>query len=235
MDALRELADSHDLALLEDAAQAWGAEYKGRKAGALGDAATFSFFPTKNLPCFGDGGLIATNSDAVNETVRKLRFHGSKDKKVFELVGYNSRLDEIQAAILRRLISEVDGWNAGRQRVADAYAREGLGEFVTLPVVADGRTNIYHLYVVRTHSREHRAALSAELSTAGIANAVYYDPASHLQPVFTHLGWSAGDLPVTETLSADALALPMFATMTDDQVAEVVAAVRQAAPVAAGA
>jgi dTDP-4-amino-4,6-dideoxygalactose transaminase len=232
MDAIKAIAEEHNLVVIEDSAQAWGSSYNGKKAGSLGDAATFSFFPTKNLPCFGDGGLVATNNDDVADTVRKLRFHGSRDKKVFELVGYNSRLDEIQAAVLRRLLKEVDGWNAHRAQVAAWYEEEGLGELVTLPHVADGRNHIYHLYMARS---EHRAKIADACAAADVASAVYYDPASHLQPAFQHLGGAKGDLPVTDALSADGLALPMYATMTREAVQEVVAAVRAGVPVGASA
>jgi dTDP-4-amino-4,6-dideoxygalactose transaminase len=232
MDALREVAEGARLPLIEDSAQAWGATYRGTHAGSFGDAATFSFFPTKNLPCFGDGGLVATNRDDVAETVRKLRFHGSKDKKLFELVGFNSRLDEIQAAVLRRLSREVDAWNEHRTQVAAWYREAGLHDLVTVPHVAEGRTHIYHLYVVRT---PHRAAVQEACAKAGVACAVYYDTAAHLQPVFAHLGGAPGDLPVTEALGADGLALPMFATMTQDQVQAVVDAVRAGVPVGAAA
>jgi dTDP-4-amino-4,6-dideoxygalactose transaminase len=227
MDELRAIGTEHGLPVIEDAAQAWGASYKGQKAGSMGDLATFSFFPTKNLPCFGDGGLVTTNRDDVAELVRKLRFHGSRDKKVFEYVGYNSRLDELQAGVLLRLMQEVDSWNAHRREVACWYEEAGLGELVTTPYVADGRMHIYHLYMVRS---EHRDAIHASCAAAGVASAVYYSPASHLQPVFAHLGGAPGDLPVTEALSADGLALPMFATMTRDHVDSVVAAVRAGVP-----
>src|ERR671915_1445541 len=138
---LRELG----VPVLEDAAQAAGAELGGRKAGALGDAATFSFFPSKNLPCLGDGGAIATDDDELAERARILRFHGSKDKSTFTDVGYNSRLDEIQAAVLRVLLPELDGWNAARRDVAGAYEREGLGEHVVLPAHAPEGRHAYHL------------------------------------------------------------------------------------------
>ena len=227
MDVLNELARERGLAVIEDSAQAWGANYKGRKIGALGDAATFSFFPTKNLPCFGDGGLVTTNRDDVAEMVRKLRFHGSKDKVVFEHVGYNSRLDEIQAVILRLFLGEIDGWNANRQRVAAAYASAGLGDLVGLPHVADDRDHIYHLFMVRS---EHRDAIAASCKAAGVANGVYYAKPAHVQPVFEALGGSLGDLPVSEAMGAEGLALPMFPTMTDEQVREVVDAVRAGVP-----
>ncbi|MBC7643814.1 MAG: DegT/DnrJ/EryC1/StrS family aminotransferase, partial [Thermoleophilia bacterium] len=232
LNELRALADEHGLALIEDSAQGWGAHYQGKKIGSFGDFATFSFFPTKNLPCFGDGGLVTTNSDETAALVRKLRFHGSVDKKTFELVGFNSRLDEIQAAILRRLVKEVDGWNDHRTQVAAWYEEAGLGELVTLPHVGDDRSHIYHLYMVRTTNRD---AIVAACKEREVACAVYYDVASHLQPVFAHLGAAPGDLPVTEAMGREGLALPMFATMTREQVVEVVEAVRAGVPAAVNA
>jgi dTDP-4-amino-4,6-dideoxygalactose transaminase len=227
MAAINALAREHDLVVLEDAAQAWGAEQDGRKAGAFGDAATFSFFPTKNLPCFGDGGLIVTDSDDVAELARMLRFHGSKDKQTFTHVGYNSRLDAIQAAFLRRNLQEVDAWNEHRRQVADWYVEAGLGDLVELPSVADGNVPIWHLYVVRT---DHRDELLAACQAAGVGATVYYGDPHHTQPVYVDLGYAPGDLPVTERLCATGIALPMFATMTRDQVVEVVAAVRTGVP-----
>lgn len=231
MAGLRELADERGLAIIEDAAQAWGAEQGGTRAGAFGDAATFSFFPTKNLPCFGDGGLVVTDRDDVAELARMLRFHGSTDKVTFEHVGYNSRLDDLQAAFLRRHLVEVDAWNAHRRTVAGWYEEAGLGELVELPPVADGNVPIWHLYVVRT---EHRDDLIAACKAAGVAAAVYYGNPHHLQPVYASLGGQPGDLPVTERLSETAVALPMFATMTRDQVDAVVAAVRAGVPARVG-
>jgi dTDP-4-amino-4,6-dideoxygalactose transaminase len=227
MTALEALASERGLAVLEDAAQAWGAEQSGTRAGAFGDAATFSFFPTKNLPCFGDGGLIATNSDDVAELARMLRFHGSKDKKTFTHVGYNSRLDALQAAFLRRNLKDVDAWNAHRRQVAQWYEDAGLGELVELPPVGEGNVPIWHLYVVRT---EHREQLLAACKDAGIGATVYYGEPHHLQPVYADLGYGAGDLPVTERLCETGVALPIFATMTREQVDEVVAAVRAGVP-----
>src|ERR671922_1153590 len=143
---LRELG----IPVVEDAAQAAGAELDGAKAGSLADVATFSFFPSKNLPCLGDGGAIATDDDELAERMRVLRFHGSRDKTTFIDVGYNSRLDELQAAALRVLLPELDGWNAARRAAADAYERHGLGEHVGLPRATDGARHAYHLYVVRS-------------------------------------------------------------------------------------
>jgi dTDP-4-amino-4,6-dideoxygalactose transaminase len=228
MDELNALAKEHSLAVVEDAAQAWGATYKGARVGSLGDAATFSFYPTKNLGGFGDGGLIATNSDELAELARMLRFHGSKDKKTFTHVGFNSRLDELQAAVLRLELEHIDEWNGKREQVAAWYAEAGLGDLVDLPAVGDGRSHIYHLYVVGC--RGNRDAIQAACKEAGVSTSVYYGDPLHLQPVFEHLGGAPGDMPVTERFGRENLAIPMFPLMTREQVEEVVAAVRSAVP-----
>jgi dTDP-3-amino-3,4,6-trideoxy-alpha-D-glucose transaminase len=200
---LRELG----LPVLEDAAQAAGAELDGAKAGALGDAATFSFFPSKNLPCLGDGGAITTDDDAVAEQARVLRFHGSQDKTTFVEVGYNSRLDAMQAAALRVLLPELDGWNDRRREVAAAYERLGMAEHATLPGPADGARHIYHLYVVRS---ERELPLGRS----------YYRVPVHRQPAIG----SDADLPVTEEAARTNHALPMGKDLTEEQVEQVVAA-----------
>jgi dTDP-3-amino-3,4,6-trideoxy-alpha-D-glucose transaminase len=198
---LRELG----LPVLEDAAQAAGAELRGRKAGALGDAATFSFFPSKNLPCLGDGGAITTDDDDVAERARVLRFHGSKDKSTFTDVGYNSRLDEMQAAVLRELLPELDGWNARRREVAATYERVGLGEHVALPREVPGAKHVYHLYVVR-----------AERLPVGRG---YYRVPVHRQPAIA----VDADLPATEEAARTNYALPMGIDLTEDEVRAVCA------------
>ena len=228
--ALRAICVRHGLWLVEDAAQAFGASLDGTRCGGFGDAATFSFFPTKNLPAFGDGGMITTSDAGVDERARILRFHGSKDKVTFERIGFNSRLDELQAAVLLELAPLVDGWNQNRAAAAARYAELGLGEFAELPYVAPGATHIYHLYMVRT---PHRDALCASLKERGIGAAVYYARPLHLQPVFEHLGYREGSLPVTEQAGREGLALPMFATLDADQQAEVVDAVRASSSVPA--
>jgi dTDP-4-amino-4,6-dideoxygalactose transaminase len=227
MGALTALGRKHGIPVIEDAAQAYGAALGGVRCGALGDAATFSFFPTKNLPCFGDGGLITTPSAEVDRMCRVLRFHGSEDKKTFTHVGYNSRLDEIQAAILLELVPLVDGWNDGRIAVAQRYEELGLGEHVVLPAVAEGARHIYHLYVVRSQERER---LVAGLGEAGVASGVYYSTPLHRQPVFEHLGYRDGQLPVTERCARECVALPMSATLGEAQQREVVNAVAALAP-----
>src|SRR6478752_2948268 len=222
--------DPVSLCLDADAAQAFGATFEGYRAGSYGDVATFSFFPTKNFPAMGDAGMAIASSEEIAEKLRLLRFHGSRDKRVFEQIGVNSRLDEMQAVILRRFLPEVDGWNEGRMAAAARYRELGLGEHVSLPEVAPGRSHIYHLYVVRTPAREQ---LQRRLKEAGVASAVYYGQPHHLQPVFRHLGYPEGSLPVTEAASREGLALPMFPTLVEEQQREVVNAVRGAASAAA--
>lgn len=225
MRELRAIADAKGLLLIEDAAQAYGASLDGTRCGAIGDIATFSFFPTKNLGGFGDGGLVTTNDAAIAERVRELRFHGSKDKRTFTQVGMNSRLDELQAAILRILLPELAGWNAARRAVAARYDELGLGRFVGLPGVAPGAEEIYHLYVTRCDDRD---AVQAALKAAEVGSVVYYDTPHHLQPVFAHLGYAAGSLPETERAARDCLALPMYPTLAADDQATLVRALEAA-------
>ena len=208
--------------ILEDAAQAFGADGVAR----TGVASTFSFFPTKNLFGIGDGGLVACTDDAVAERVRLLRFHGSRDKVDFELVGYNSRLDEIQAAALRVFLPHLGSWNASRREAAACYAELGLGDLVELPV--DDPGHVYHMYVVRTPERERIAAALAE---AGIARASYYVTPLHLQPALHFLGYEEGSLPETERAARENLALPMWAGIGPDVQERVVSVIRQAATV----
>ena len=202
--------------LLEDAAQAFGAEGVAR----TGVVSTFSFFPTKNLFALGDGGLIASNDEELAARIRMLRFHGSRDKKDFQLVGYNSRLDELQAAALRLFLGHVDAWNDARREAAARYLELGLGEVCELP--ADEPGHVYHMYVVRTPERDR---IAEALREAGIASASYYVTPLHLQPALRFLGWSEGSRPETERASRENLALPMWAGIpaeTQERVVEVV-------------
>lgn len=213
---LRELG----LPVLEDAAQAAGGTLRGRKAGALADAGTFSFFPSKNLPCLGDGGAVVTDDDGLAERVRRLRFHGSEDKATFIEVGYNSRLDELQAAALRVLLPELDGWNAARRAAAAAYERAGLGEHVALPLPVEGAEHAYHLYVVR---HERADELAAGLRERGIGARGYYRVPVHRQPAMAPYAAGA-ELPATDEVARTHLALPMGTGLTDDAIREVVEA-----------
>jgi dTDP-4-amino-4,6-dideoxygalactose transaminase len=209
--------------VIEDAAQAFGARLGERRAGAVGRAATFSFFPTKNLFALGDGGLVATSVNELADTVRRLRFHGSRDKQTFELVGRNSRLDELQAAFLRVFLAEVDRWNALRRKAVERYRELGLGELVELPEDEPG--HVYHMYVVRTPERDR---VLARLREAGIGCAAYYARPLHLQPALESLGWREGSLPETERAAAENVALPLWAGISVDEQRQVVDAVAAA-------
>jgi dTDP-4-amino-4,6-dideoxygalactose transaminase len=215
--ALRELG----LPVLEDAAQALGATFDGRHAGALGDAATISFYPSKNLGGFGDGGAIATDDESVAELARALRFHGSRDKRHFQYVGYNSRLDELQAAVLRVLLPHLDGWVADRRAAAAAYVAAGLAEHVALPAVPEGADPAWHLYVV---AHERPDALAAALGEHGIQARGYYRTPLHRQPAMAQYGEGV-ELPVTDQLADTNLALPMSPALSAEQARQVVAAI----------
>jgi dTDP-4-amino-4,6-dideoxygalactose transaminase len=215
-----------DIPVVEDTAQAFGATLDGRPVGSLGVAATFSFFPTKNLFGLGDGGLVATSDQALAERVRLLRFHGSTDKERFEAVGYNSRLDELQAAALRLFLRHLDDWNGARREAAARYAELGLGEVCELPEAEPG--HVYHMYVVRSPERDR---IAAALRAAGIAYATYYTTPLHLQPVFRALGYGEGDLPESERAGRETIALPLWAGITPEQQERVVETVRSAVSV----
>jgi len=220
--ALAELAEL-GLPIVEDAAQAFGAAGVAR----TGVASTFSFFPTKNLFGLGDGGLIAVRDEELAERIRMLRFHGSKAKKDFHYVGYNSRLDEIQAAVLRLFLGHLDGWNGVRREAAARYGELGLGDVCELP--ADDPAHVYHMFVVRSPERDR---IAEALQAADIACASYYVTPLHLQPALRFLGYREGDLPATEHAARENLALPLWAGIGADVQERVVATVRAAAGVA---
>jgi dTDP-4-amino-4,6-dideoxygalactose transaminase len=209
--------------LLEDAAQAFGSP-----GIATSIASTFSFFPTKNLFGLGDGGLIAVNDAAVGDRVRMLRFHGSRAKKDFELIGYNSRLDAVQAAALRIFLRRLDEWTQQRRDAAARYAALGLGDFVELP--ADEPGHVYHMYCVRSPERDR---LTQALAEAQIGHQSYYRPSLHLQPAFRYLGHAEGDLPETERAARENLCLPLWAGISEAQQAGVVAVLRRASTLVA--
>ena len=211
--------------VLEDAAQAVGSRAAGgRRAGSLGRAATLSFFPSKNLGAFGDAGAVVTADDELAERVRMLRFHGSRDKQTFELVGHNSRLDELQAALLRLLLPHLDDWCDGRRAAARHYAEAGLGELAGLPQPTDGADPAWHLYVIRHPQAD---ALAAALARAGIGSKRYYAVPLHRQPAMAPFA-PAGPLPGTDEAARTHLAIPMSPVLERAQADEVVAAVRAA-------
>jgi dTDP-3-amino-3,4,6-trideoxy-alpha-D-glucose transaminase len=219
LDELRDLG----LPILEDAAQAHGAQRGGRRAGTLGHAATFSFFPSKNLGALGDGGAVVTDDDEVAQVARRLRFHGSTDKVTYTEVGYNSRLDELQAAVLRELLPDLDEWNDARRAAARAYAERGLADVpgIELPHFDDEHEHVFHLYVVRHPDAD---GLARALADQGVASRGYYRRPVHLQPAMAHLGGDALDLHGTREAARTHLALPMGTQLTDEQVDEVIAA-----------
>jgi dTDP-4-amino-4,6-dideoxygalactose transaminase len=217
-----EIRDQTGLTVVEDAAQAAGAVAHGRRAGSLGTVATFSFFPSKNLGCFGDGGAIATDDDGIAESARMLRFHGSRDKTTFEEVGYNSRLDEIQAAALRVMLPHLDEWTVGRRAAARAYEEAGLGDLVAIPIVTPGVQPAWHLYVVRHPDAD---GLAAALAQVEVQARGYYRTPVHRQPSMAR--WGAGiELPATDELARTNLAIPMSPVLTPEQAQEVAAAIR---------
>ncbi len=210
--------------VLEDAAQAAGSSSQAGRPGALGTAATFSFFPSKNLGCFGDGGAITTSDAELAERVRVLRFHGSHDKVSYEQIGYNSRLDELQAAILRVELPQLDVWARGRRESAAHYERAGLGELVQVPLATSGAEPAWHLYVIG-HDEPER--LESALAAAGIGHKPYYRTPVHLQDSMR--AWGAGaQLPGTERAARTHLAIPMSPVLTREQAEQVAAVLRGA-------
>ena len=226
MDPLMDIAARRGIMVIEDAAQAIGAEYKGRRAGGMGCAGCFSFFPSKNLGAFGDGGMLTTNDAGLAERLAALRVHGSREKYHHEWIGVNSRLDEIQAAVLRVKLKYLDSWTGQRQANADLY-RRFLSE-MNLPIIVPEAApyqsrHIYNQFVIRAPNRN---ALQAHLRGQGIGTEVYYPVPLHLQKCFEHLPYRAGDLPVSERLAAESLALPIYAEVGQERILRICEAIR---------
>jgi dTDP-4-amino-4,6-dideoxygalactose transaminase len=228
MDPIIEIASKYDLAIIEDAAQAIGAKYKGRSVGELGTTACYSFFPTKNLGAYGDGGMIVTHNEDIAEKMRVIRVHGSKPKYYHHVLGYNSRLDELQAAILNVKFRYLDKWSNLRQEKAKVYTQllqESLSDDrVITPFIEKDHEHIFHQYTLRVNNRDE---LQAYLKKEGVTTMVYYPKPLHLQPVFASLGYQEGDLPETEKACQEALSLPMFPELTTEQQVYVVEKVVQ--------
>ncbi|EHJ02315.1 MULTISPECIES: DegT/DnrJ/EryC1/StrS family aminotransferase [unclassified Clostridium] len=253
MDEINEIAKKHNLKVIEDAAQAVGSKYKGKMIGTLGDAACFSFFPTKNLSCAGDGGMIVTNDDNIAIVARALRTHGSGEngQKAFNflnnikeeietskdgddtvynplkyynyLIGFNSRLDAIQAAILRVKLPHLDKWNEGRRKIAKIYDEKLKNSNVVTPVVDKENDPIYHQYVLQCEDRE---TMLTKLKEKGVATGVYYPVPLHLQKVYKDLGYKEGDMPVAEYLSHRTFAIPVYPELTETEVDYIIESIK---------
>ncbi len=227
MAAILGIAASHDLSVIEDAAQSIGADLRGAQTGTLGALGCFSFFPSKNLGGIGDGGLVTCNDDGLADDVRRLRAHGSRPKYFHHVVGGNFRLDAINAAVLRVKLRHLDGWIEGRRAAARRYAelmdaaglRGADGPVLALPPGDEGGRHVFHQYVIRAHRRDE---LQAHLGACGVGTAVYYPRPLHLQPCFAELRYAAGDLPHSEAASLEVLALPMYPELTRELQAHVV-------------
>lgn len=253
MDEINEIAKKHNLLVIEDACQAIGGKYKGRNVGSLGDAAVFSFFPTKNLGCAGDGGMIVTNNDDIATIAKALKAHGSGEngQKAYNLlnnieeevqkaegandtvynplkyynylIGYNSRLDAIQAAILNVKIKEIDNWNAKRREVAEIYNEALKNTDLVTPVTRDYVEQVYHMYVLQSENREE---VLEKLKEAGVATGVYYPVPLHLQKCYKNLGYKEGDMPVSEYLSHRTFAIPVYPELTKEQVDYIISKIK---------
>jgi len=207
MDAINAVARQHGLKVIEDAAQAHGARYHGRRAGNLGDAAAFSFYPGKNLGALGDGGAITTNDAQLADQLCAWRNYGSRSKYHNTFKGFNSRLDELQAALLRVKLAHLDAWNATREQLAQTYLAELANSALVLPVVPPWASPVWHLFVVRTDQRD---ALQQQLAQGGVGTLVHYPIPPHLQPAYADAGFQPGDFPIAEQLHREVLSLPLY-------------------------
>lgn len=219
LDPIKAVAARYGLKVIEDAAQAHGARYHGRRVGGLGDAAGFSFYPGKNLGALGDGGAVVTNDADLAERVRVLRNYGSRVKYHNEVQGFNSRLDELQAALLRVKLPVLDEWNARRRVAAARYLNKLAGRDLTLPFVPDWAEPVWHLFVVRHPQRDE---LQQRLQQAGIGTMIHYPIPPHLQPAYAELGYGAGAFPISEAIHREVLSLPMGPQLTEAQQQSVV-------------
>ncbi len=224
MDPLRQLAAHYGLKIVEDSAQAHGAEYKGCRAGGLGDASGFSFYFSKNLGAYGEGGFIATNDAEIAGKVRMIRDHGSDRRYYHDMLGWNGRLDELQAVVLRAKLPHLADWNSQRRAHAQQYSALLASSPVTPMVECPGNQAVYHLYVIRAPKRD---ALQDYLKQQGVASGIHYPVPIHLQNSMGWLGYHAGDLPVTERMVGEILSLPMYAELTEAEIEYVADAIKR--------
>jgi dTDP-4-amino-4,6-dideoxygalactose transaminase len=222
MDPIMAIAKAHNLVVLEDACQAHGAEYKGRRVGSIGDMGAFSFYPGKNLGAYGEGGMLVTSNDEYARTVRMLRDWGAEKKYHHVLKGYNYRLEGMQGAILRVKLKYLEAWTEARREAAVRYDEMFAGTGVVTPFVRSDVRHVYHIYAIRTPDR---AAWQDALNAKGVQTGIHYPIPVHVLPAYADLGYVAGDFPHAEKAAAEELSLPMFAELTAEQQREVVAAV----------
>ncbi len=224
MDPILEIARRHRLRVIEDAAQAHGAEYRGRRAGSMGDVACFSFYPGKNLGAYGDAGALVTNDAELADRARMLRDHGRRAKYEHLIVGYGYRLDALQAAILGAKLPHLDAWNARRRAIAAYYTELFSNSDIVTPYVPPHIAPVYHLYVIRARNRE---GLRAHLKARGIETGIHYPIPLHLQPVYAALGYKPGDFPHAEQAAREVLSLPIYPELTDAQVEQIAQSVKE--------
>lgn len=225
MDPILEIAKAHNLLVLEDASQAHGAEYKGKRAGSMGHAGSFSFYPGKNLGAYGEAGAVVTSDDAMAQTMRQFRDHGQSKKYYHDMVGWNARMDGFQGAVLHVKMGHIENWTESRRTNARRYA-EQLADVkgVILPVEKDEARHVYHVYAIRVEKRDE---LMAFLNEKGIGCGIHYPVPLHLQKAYADLGYKNGDFPVAEESASQFVSLPMFPELTEAQVAETADAVKQ--------
>jgi dTDP-4-amino-4,6-dideoxygalactose transaminase len=224
MEPVLEIAGERGLVVIEDACQAHGARYNGKRVGSLGHAAAFSFYPGKNLGAYGDGGLVVTSDEQTADSLRMLRNYGQRQKYHHLLQGFNRRLDTLQAAVLRVKLPYLDGWNAARRRHAAQYNELLESAEVGMPFEPGYSESVYHLYVIRVADRD---GLAAHLKERGVSAGIHYPVPIHLQPAYSELGYSAGSFPVSEQAAHEILSLPMYAELTEGQIEHVAEAVRE--------
>jgi dTDP-4-amino-4,6-dideoxygalactose transaminase len=224
MEPLLGAARAHGVAVVEDAAQAIGATYRGKRVGGLGDVGCFSFYPTKNLGAMGDGGLATTQDTALGDHLLRLRAYGGRQRYLHEELGFNSRLDEIQAAVLRVKLKLLEEWTERRRTIAERYRAGLAGLGPALPLERPGSTHVYHQFAIRIADRD---AVQKRMAERGVQTAVYYPLPLHLQPMYRDLGYRPGDFPEAERAAREVLCLPMYPELTDAQVDEVVDACRR--------
>ena len=225
MDPLMTLARKHGIRVIEDCAQSFGAEYRGKRTGSFGDLGCFSFFPSKNLGCYGDGGMVITDDQGLADRLLSLRNHGSRVRYYHDEVGYNSRLDEIQAAILNVKFKRIDAFTEGRRRSAALYAKHLAGAGIETPYEDKDCRHVFHQYTIRLKGRD---AVKKRLDDAKVSNMIYYPVPCHLQAAYQDLGMRPGSLPAAEQAARDVLSLPMYPELTEEQVRFVADAVKKA-------